>query len=419
MQKNSFYSVLLVLLLSSLAFANKRIEALHQSAYELLDTNADSAFTLATIALEEAKTNREPYLEAQSLFIQAYVYRMNNNMGESFLANLEALKVLDNLPSKEAISTTLKLLLNTGEILGFHLAFDQAMHYYNRGIELAKQHDEKGRLIKLYFNKASTQQSNLELENGLETIQLALELSNEVGDERMFIRSLNLKGLLLIELGRHDEAEETFYGIVHHNFRSISPDKYIAIAWHNIGHNLASQEKWSLAQEAYLKALPFRSRETDAEGLFSTYLDLTEVNYFQKNYSRADHFGDLAEELFPEADLEPSNYRLFDLRSKIALKQHNSTRAFEYVQRYYQENMRFLEIQAEILKTRSQYKMEILTAGFFNSTTNMEEQSLLEYVIWLSGLMMCGMILLYRVKNWYVKKSIIKELAKIDSESIV
>ncbi|MEQ9302342.1 MAG: hypothetical protein RJQ14_00390, partial [Marinoscillum sp.] len=93
MQKNSFYSVLLVLLLSSLAFANKRIEALHQSAYELLDTNTDSAFTLATIALEEAKTNREPYLEAQSLFIQAYIYRMNNNMGESFLANLEALKV--------------------------------------------------------------------------------------------------------------------------------------------------------------------------------------------------------------------------------------------------------------------------------------------------------------------------------------
>ena len=59
------------------------IDSLHQQAYQLLETNADSALILGSLAETKAANAGLDWEQANSLFIQAYVYSENEEPGKA------------------------------------------------------------------------------------------------------------------------------------------------------------------------------------------------------------------------------------------------------------------------------------------------------------------------------------------------
>ncbi|RED92828.1 tetratricopeptide repeat protein [Marinoscillum furvescens] len=398
------------------AISSNAIEALHEEAYGLLDDAPDRAMQLADEALRLAERANDNYLQGQSLFIKAYLYRQKDDMGKAFVINLEALEVFKRSSEPKALESRVKVLLNTGEILKKHHVYAQAIKYYNEGIALAKNEDWKRRLVKLHYNKASALHDFGNLEEALEEVDIAKGIAEELNDELRIIRCLNQRGLILKDMKAYDAARTSFQEIINYPFSEISGDVHIGRAWHNIGVTYSDEGRLSGARLAYEEALPWR---TDDRSLFLTYADLSRVYMDLKLTARAQETAALALPLYEKQTLLPENYEFFNTYSQIAFLTGDMAGSHEYSQRYIAENRKFLMLQEEILQVKDQYKMEVLAAGFFTEQQANKTRSQLQNYLWLSVLFFTLIIIFGKIKQRLNRYQLKKQILKIHEDSSV
>lgn len=147
--------------------------------------------------------------QANSLFIQAYVYSENEEPGKAFILYLKALKILRPLKDDKAKISYVKMLLNTGVILNEHHAFSKTLMYYDEAIPLAKKYQMSKQLIKLYHNKTEALRKLRKQDEALATIESDLRLARAEGYGLQILSSLNQQGLVLKDMGRYEEARES------------------------------------------------------------------------------------------------------------------------------------------------------------------------------------------------------------------
>lgn len=397
------------------------IDSLHQQAYRLLDSNPDSAFVLATIAEAKAFSRGLKFEEGNSLFIQAYIYSQKEELGKAFVLYLRALEILRPLKAEKALLAYTKILLNTGIILKQHYAYPQAIQYYDEGIGIAWKQKFNERLLKLYFNKAEALRQIEEFDQALGTIKSALDLAQREKDEDMILSSLNQRGLILKDMGRYEEARASYRRIIGFEFDKLSPEEYRGRSWHNIAVTYVEEKRHQEAAEAYHKALNEKIIG-DEKRLYITWLDLGEVYYLLGDYKKAYEMEQKALALYDEMLLLPDHYALFSLLSKTTYKLGEHEQSHAYSERFIAVNKRFLQAQKEILQVKDQYKMEILTAGFFleleASKTKEQYQTMLIILI-CSVVFFVSLFGYEKVRQYKVRHNIRSTILDIERKSNV
>ena len=410
-----FYVIVLGISNATLGAGEADINILHNQAYVLLDSNPDKALSLAKQAETSAHAKGYDFLEANSLFIQAYLYRHKfHELGKAFVINLEALSLLRSLKEEKAIKVYANVLVNTGEILKQHYAYPEAVQYYDEGISIAINHGLIDTLIKLYYNKAVALRHNGDFNYAVETIDKAIHLSTLENDEYKLISAINEKGIIQKDQGLYQSARQSYQLIIDFEFKELNPAKYVGRAWHNTGVTYQEEEDYSKALQAFKKAVVFHSEQRKNSDQFTTWLSLSQTYYFLKQYDEALMIGTKAEAAYNAVSLLPDHYELFDLFSKIYYSMDHSDHSHEYSQKYVGENKAFLKAQEEILRVKDQYKMEVLTAGFFQKIRSEDTQRKLKLYLTIGSVFFL-IILSARHIRWIIlKKTLSKELRKLN-----
>ena len=420
--KYYLYIIISFLILQNALGVKKRdILDLHNQCYSLLKTNIDSAIILSEVAEIEAAKLEDNYLQAQSLYIRSYAYKIKKDLGKSFVLNLKALEFLHHPDSDKTIKTKIELLQNTGLILKQHYAYSESILYYDDGIELALKNgiNDNIFLAPLYYNKALSLRHTNQLNEALASIDECLKIAINYNDEARILRSLNQKGLILNDLKRFQKARETYSEIIQFDFVKQSPAKFIGQAWHNTALTYLGESHFRMAKAAYQKAIHFKENENKAEDLFISYHDLSETLLNLDELNQASKYAKKCLALYEQCDLDPDNYKFFNLMSEIAYRQNKPKLVREYSQKYFDENEKFLTQQREILEVKDRYKMEVLTAGFFSELHADQNISLLERVLWTVGILFTCILLITRIYTYLRKRSLSIQITQIKEEGTV
>lgn len=403
-----FIASVLLLLASILPLQSREeIDQARFQAYDYLDQDQlDSAIMVMDQAIYAAKKMDYDYGTGKSIFVQSYLYRIDNQLGKSFELNLKALKILESSDDDRTPETLAQIYLNTGEILINHFKYHEAIKYFNHGLEISHTHNLQKQIQDLSYNLGFAFKRAEAYEQAIRNFQLSLVIAEDQSDEWMFLNSHNMLGKVAIQFERYEEAREHFQKIINHTFEQESSDEYIGMAYENIGETFFLEKRIDDARNAFLKALLHDVSLSDSTQLFNTQLALVELHLSRKDLNQAWHYGKQAVKSYEHTILSPDNYRLFDLLTSIAFQQNQYTRAQDFHRKYIEENEAFIQAQKETLELSEQYKMEMLTASFFKDIEKQEQMAQLNSIIYfLLGLGLLSLVFV-RAKKYLLKKSL-------------
>ncbi|MFY0601244.1 MAG: hypothetical protein JXR03_16325 [Cyclobacteriaceae bacterium] len=390
--------------------------------YSILDSDPDRALTLAKETEKQAHYEGLLVEEVNSLYIQAWIFKeKRQQLGKSFILYLKALELIKPHYAETKAGTKLyiDLLVNTAIILTEHYALNEAIEYYDEAFEIASGVSRTKELALISWNKANLLNELGLTQSALNEINIAINSSLLTENEAMILNTINDQGLYLIELGQFEEARKSFEAVLAYDFKESNKDYHLGRAWHNIGHSFTKEEKYHKAIEAYEKANAYNLNHSSIDQKFITWTDLSEIYSIAKDYKQAEKYGVLALEVYNEVQLLPKNYRIFEFMSTIAFEQADFTKSRAYTKMFIRENDKFLDQQEEIQRTKDQYKMEVLAAGFFIKMNASKDESI--YSILLTVISSLFTVALIAGVSWqyWVRKSIKKSIEHLKNEGVI
>lgn len=403
-----FITSVLLLLASFMPLQNREdIDQARFTAYDYLDQDQfDSAVLMMDHAITESERLHYSYGTAKSIFVKSYLYRVDNQLGKSFELNLKALKILELSDDERTPETLAQIYSNTGEILINHFMYEEAVKYFDKGLEISYKHDLMEQVEILSYNRGFALKRAQAYELASKDFEVSLKISEEIDDEWVFLNSHNMLGKVAVEFQRYEKARQHFEKIINHTFKQESDNEYLGMAYENIGKTFYLEKRIDDARSAYQKALSHDSSLNDSTQLFNTQLALVELHLSINNLDQAWHYGNLAIESYSHTILSPDNYRLFDLLTSIAFERNEFELAQSFYNKYVEENEAFIQAQKETLELSEQYKMEMLTANFFKDIEKQEQLAQLNQIIYL--LLGLGLIsfVFFRAKKYLLKRSL-------------
>lgn len=396
------------------------LDLLHQQAYKLLEDNPDSAFALGVIAERKAVAYGLELEEAKSLFIQAYIYRQKEELGKAFILYLRALELLRPLKGEEARVNYTKILLNTGSILEYHYAFPQAIQYYNEGIHVAKEQGFSNLLVMLLNSKAMSLKHNKQLDEALIVIKQGIELAKAENNEEMLLSSINQQGLILKDMGQYAKARASYRQMIDFEYDKMPSAKYRGQAWHNTAVTYLEEERYQEAKMAYLNAVQENQTRQGSREEFITWMDLAETYYLLGEEGQAYETAKIALTFYDRMLLLPDHYALFNLLSDITHELGEYELSKTYSAQFVEENKSFLKAQRDLLQVKDQYKMEILTAGFFQElelSRTTEQYEMMVTILGISVIFFIALFAYEKIKQYEVRRSIKGAILELERES--
>lgn len=415
-------NLLLLLLFFSVSLYGsdkEHITSMHEEAYTLLDNEYDQAFEIGVKTENLAHNAGLIYEEANSIFIQAWVLQNKKyELGKSFILYLKALEVIKESYSQSDDSRKLYLFLlnNTGDLLRDHYAYDAATNYYDKAIDIAKDAVDYQRLARLYWNKSNLLMKRDKSIESLDLIEEAVTYAKVSGNEELILGTINQKGINLVKLNQFDAAIKVFDYILNHTYSEIEEFKYKSYALHNIGHAYFSKKDMLAAITAYEKAYEYKSKHTELTEQFITLADLTEAYLAIEDYEKAKEYSFKALEIYPDVQLIPRNYKIFEFLSSVSFEQGQYSKSREYTKKYITENDKFLELQEELQRTKDQYKMELLAAGFFTEVNASKDESMYNILLTIITSIFTLVLVAGITGQYLVRRSVKKSIQEIESE---
>lgn len=410
-----FISSALLLLASLLPLDSRQeIDDAKYIIYDHLDNDRlDSAHWVVDQVIAQSESMDYNYGHAKSIFIKSYLHRINNELGESFVLNLEALRLLHDSDDPRTPKTVADIYISTGGILNRHYQYDQAIQYYDEGVAIAFQHDLNIRLTELTYLKAVATMNKEHYAEAFATFEESLRLSLEHYEEWTTLNSLNYLGVIAQKMGKLDLAREYFHQIIDFQFQEENKHEYLGFAYHNLAETYAKSGDLALAEKYYDMALEQNYLFGDAIYLFETQVQIAELFYDQEAYGAAMEIAEASLESYPHTIQAPESYRVFDLLTNISFATGDVLHAREYHEKFVSENNRFLNDQQEILEMSEQYKMELLTASYFKEIEKQEQMAQLNKVIYLLILIGLFSAMIVQIRKYMLKRSLERAVREV------
>ncbi|MFT6865388.1 MAG: tetratricopeptide (TPR) repeat protein [Cyclobacteriaceae bacterium] len=413
--------LLFIFVFPSLLSAENDLEDIHKRIFSILHSHPTEAYILAQQA-EELAHQKDLYLEeANYVFVQAWINEeIKLESGKAFIQYLKALEIIRPYyhESEKGAKRYIALLLNTGNILREHHAYNEAEIYYNEGIHIALKYKPEDSIVRLFWNKAKLNRVNENNEIAIESIEKGIQYAKLIDDQNLIFSTINEKGLLQIELKQFNEARLTYEAILNLSFIDKLPESK-AVAWHNIGHAYASEKKYVDAIKPYKQAEILKSKLDKAELSFITWTDLCQTYKQLGDFEKAEEYGSKAETLYDKIQLLPENYRIYEYLSYITFERGDYKQSRAYTEKYISENKKFIDLQKEVQVVKDQYKMEVLAAGFFMQMNSSKSETLYATLLAIVTSLFTIILLAGLSGQFFVRRSIRKTIQNIEKNSLV
>lgn len=399
------------------------ITATHKHIYTLLSSDPDLALKLSQESEIKAHNAGLVVEEANSIYIQAWLFKKQKlESGKSFILFLKALDLLKPVykDSKEGLDIYLELLVNAGNILIEHHALDEARFYFEESLRISLKNNLPKDVSMSYRRIANLTKDQGDINQALEFVGKSVHYAKISKNDKELAMSINSKGLLEIEAGHYELARQTYKDLIEFDYSDKDfGNNYIGKAWHNIGFSYDLEENYAAAILAYRNAEDIKLKYGTERDWFITLKDISETYFKTEDLEMSEQYALRALEHYDKVQLQLSNYELYEQLASTYFTMGDYVKSREYTEKFLAENDKFIKMQEKIQRTKDQYKMEILAAGFFAESNSKQTSSM--YTMLLS--IMSGALTLTILGGlfWqhYTKRNIRKALQDIERNSFV
>ncbi|MCP4459433.1 MAG: tetratricopeptide repeat protein [Cytophagales bacterium] len=405
--------LLILLALTIQASSHDVVDQLHKQAYELLDVDLDSAMKIAEQSLKLSEKEDYQWGIANSYYIKGYIHRQQNKLAMAQLMYLKAINIFNHLGGKKAAKTYLDVLLNSGSIFRKYYKYDEAIEFYNKGLELADIWIMEKQKLKLLINKSSALQDKGELDNSLEVLKEAVGLAYQLEDSSRLIKCWNLIGLVHKDSQFYEMAREYYHYILSSPSAS---EKDKAAAYHNIAVTFNEENQFDTSREYFEMALGLKRSIDEPQLLFSTLYELTNWHMTNNDTVNAMSYALEAEQFYPELEKLPEVFSIYHFLHLIFRNQNDFDKANNYSIKYYEESQTFYTKIKEIMRAKDELEMDLILAGFETEQKAEAQQKISrQKVLTLSILLaVAGMLLVYiYIKRHFFRRELTQVIKSI------
>ncbi|MEW6469213.1 MAG: tetratricopeptide repeat protein [Bacteroidota bacterium] len=236
------------------------VRALSQLAWELGNTNPDTAILLDKQALElaarlaSADQKLAPFTGSITGRIKSQLgvyYWMKGEYATALSYQFEALKIREDSGDKKGVSVSLGNIANVFHDRG---EYDKALEYHFRGLKIAEELGDKKSLSIKYGNIGNAYKSKGDADKALEYYLKALKLAEEVNDRWGISRHYGNLGVIYKGKGDYQTALSYFLKSLEIK-KELKDNIGIAIRLNNIGGLYATMGDVKQAERYMLQSL--------------------------------------------------------------------------------------------------------------------------------------------------------------------
>ncbi|MEO9966449.1 MAG: tetratricopeptide repeat protein [Reichenbachiella sp.] len=404
------------LLLAMWPFSNEkiadRISEVHSQAKNYYVTHPDSTIILLQIALEESKEANYNYGEAKSNFILGSLMDREGNTDQAVSYLLDALTVFIGMNDQKSLADQAKVCLLLGVIYRQHYRINEAIDFYDKGMTFALEASDQKTFIQLLHNKAIILRKIGEAEKAKQLLISKFEMI-EANDKEQQLKTYNELGLVYHELNVFDSARSFYQQMIDLETGSVA-SRFRGQAYHNLANLFQQQKDYVEAWRNYEKALAEKEPLGNAKDLFITYQDMANLALIQGNSNLALSYAEKATPLMPEL---PETSEYFDQFKLLAqcFESVDIDKSYAYISMYGEKYEAFEKVQKDLIEKGQGYKMDLITANYFNKQRQDQQQAKLYWTLasaliflFLGGFVSRKLWKIYRYKSPEVALSTIK-----------
>lgn len=340
-------------------------EIFQQVTYHFDQNNLDSVKLLAKAALSESKKNGYGYEAGRSLFFLGAAADLEKKPSQAIPYLLEALEQLSTNKTDRSLFYQAEVCVTLGKVFRRHQGIQEAVDFYQQGIEFAKASSNQVALRKLLYNLsvAHRQQGSL-----IEAIDALTQSMNLIPADNNAIkqRAYNQFGLIYSKLEEYDQARNWYNKMLMLEEESPSPRYYRGQAYHNLAITYNKQEDFRRAWKYFELAAKEKESLGNADKLFITYHDMAELALLEGDRKQASEYGQKALALIDLVPNTPNYYKIYKLLSQCEVNQ-NPLHAITYANQYMEASENFTSKQKELLSNGDRYKVQLIATNYFNN----------------------------------------------------
>lgn len=382
-------NILLVFSLSFFSFLDDvqepspEVKKIHAEIRTYFNSNQDSAILLATHAVELSNKLGDNFGEAVSLALLAKAFDLQGNTNLSVSNFFDALKKFKALDGTKSQTIQANLYLSIGKVYQEHHRLNEAIEFYDKGLQNALKSANQNVFVKLLHNKAVVTRMTGDL---LAAKKMLIQKSNHIqeGDKVELLYTYNQLGLIYSDLQFHDTAN-TYYDSIITITGKKNISKHLGWAYHNKALNFLKQKQYDSAWQNFQMALVKKERLNDPKDLLNTYQDIAELALIQGNHKLALSYAEKATSLLTSAPKTPEYYDQYQLLSRC-IRVFDPLKALAYADLHDQENATFIALQNELIALGEGYKMDLITTNYFNDQRQLQQKIRLYWTV------SCGLI---------------------------
>ena len=383
----------------------------------LNNRNLDSARITAYTALLQAHENNYSYGTAKSQHILGMIAYRQDSLGISLPFLLKSLSNYIKDGSTPALSDQANICITLGKIYRIHNKYEEAIKFYDKGIDYAYKSEDYDALTKLLYNKALVLRKINNLPEAADLLIEKLRLINDIDKPespniigRLF--AYNQLGLIYRDLGEFIAARNYYQKMIE-LVNQTDPERYARYrgqAHHNIAVSYQHQGLLLTAKESFHQALIEKEKIGRTKDLFITYIDLAELNLILDQDQEATILCAKALELYAKLPQIPDYFKVYHIMSKCTRSQGNTAEALYYQDIYVQENSKYNETQENIIAEGDKYKIDLITSNFFNELNNQQEQAKFHKIILICLIIFTSYFAFVQTSKYLIKRDLKKAL---------
>ncbi len=386
--------VFLPILLSFLLITQSEggtFEHYKEKSYSFFDVNWDSAYFYALKAHDAAISDGNDYGIAQSLFMMADVDDIRRNYDKAIPVYLLALDKFSGLPGhSKSDKKRAQILHNIGRVYYLHHKYDDAISFYEQGVEICSNSDLLNLRLDILQNIAVTYKKKGDLAKSAE-IQFERLTLFKKDDKHRLSNAYNHLGLVYIKLNEQEQALTYFDKILQleqdHKF-----SRNRAMAYHNIANVHMSQNQLKKSEEYFELAIQENLGLKNKKGLFKNYLDITQLYMDMDEISKAEVAANHAINLKDEVLMDIENNKIYHFLSEVYFIQNKPEIAKQYFDTYVANMEELYGYQKNLAAQGDRYKIDLIASTYFNKLA--EKEKFNYYIYGIIGVSVLTLLLL-------------------------
>jgi tetratricopeptide (TPR) repeat protein len=393
--------------------ANEAYEQEVNHISSLIDSYPDSALNLALQFKVDSEKMDNDYGIVQSNYILAYIYDdVFQDYGKSIIYYLEAIRHAENSNYPNVSNDLISLYKNSGVIFRKFKTYDLAIKYYQEGLNLANEHNNKKQLLSISYNLSGIYMDMKQYSYAEELITNSL-INLEIGSIK-YLELMNRLSVVYYESGSFKNAIAIQKKIV-----NLTLESRLSIHGYSL-HNLAESYKMlnilDSASYFYKEAIAFKEAN-EPSSLFSSYVGYAETLTILDKLNLANSFYEKALVLMPN-NPRPEDFDMLKSYADLHFQLGNYSKFKMYNDNYSEYLNSYLRLQEELQETDKRYNMDLITKRYFDEVDKQEKiASILFYSRLTSGsllILLLAVIGYNRYEKLRVRKSIEQQLLRFE-----